>query len=1200
MKKRNGFTLSELLVIIAILATLVVIAGAGVFGIVQNQRKTLAYTAEVNISEAALAFYSSKKDNYMKACTNLDGSYTTISQEKVKKANDFFREEKFLGLTGEEFYQAVKAYSITGNTDATAKHELRQRVLTNLADQGCYKTITVGELIEKDLIQDNDGMCDKASIIFVYRKTDAKNTAGILTSVQEPGICKSDRKDERGPVITITPSADLTFSASKDIKVNVTTETTKLKNSFTMQYAWSKKERVKPKTWNDLEFTDNEEQSASATLKVKDLNDIKYLWIKGGTELDNKHNKTTDMTVGPYGFLASVWVSYDLNGGDPTSCPEKKQVVFSREYGKDTKGQNDFLCEPLRAGYEFEHWVYKDTNQVITDTSKVDDKTDHYLTAVWKAKPFTLTLDKNRGTSNANPSSIKVTYDSNVLDPNSIVLPNREYKVTGFGLAAARLSDGATVSSNSALTSAYSFKGWYTTEGGTTKILSEGTNPTLEPDISGYTDTNGNWKRAEGATIYAKWEENSVTLPTITKNRRICGWTKSSSGTTIEYNSGASFVPTADTVIYGVCDYCEYQISYNKNNASATNAMDNSTCKIDNNCVLRNNTFALSGYTFNGWNTASNKTGTNYKDHATVGSLASACNQTVPLYANWCQNCPANVSHGSCTLDAASTPGTCKYTTTCDAGYTYQSGQNTINPVCVPATYQITYNYNDGTAPSSGVPSSYVFGTGATVNGVPTKTGYTFEGWTGNGVTSPTSSITINNTTYGDRVFTANWKPISVQLTFDLNSNNLYQWTRKYGNRFVTVEDGNTTNFKNPTITTGVAAHLDARQNSTTNIDFKGHAPSHTSGKAYVFNGSSTYGDAGEMNNLTDITVEVIFSLTDYYEGSPLVGNAEAGGFALGIGRKEKTDDGYNYKIDFCIGQRDFDPKNRGEYDCVSYKTELIVGKKYSIAGSYNHKVDQTKYNNIKLFLNGNKVAAEKTAKNDTPIHDPYDGAHVIIGAEATKKDKGYATNDWFKGEMYSVRIYKKVLTETEIRHNFWRQNIRYEIANNNQYERYTLPIATKEGQKYRVFFRHKIPSTTQLKPTTGNTGLVIRAMASSPNGTSAITSDLGNFTMSSPTTELVLKSFDFIAAGSTSYIVVDFGTLKKDNTVFDMNVGRVLVRTWAPYNAKISDYAPVPTRRANQGTFKGWSLTNGSTSAISSNEKVPLDATTYYGIWGT
>ena len=201
-----------------------------------------------------------------------------------------------------------------------------------------------------------------------------------------------------------------------------------------MQYGWSKNDRKKPSSWQNLVFTDNTEEKASASLTINDLDEVKYLWIKGGTELDNKKNKTSDMVAGPYAFLATPWVTYDLNGGETGDCPEKKQVVYSREYGKNIQGINEYLCTPTRTGYEYEYWTYKDTDKKITNKSIVNDKTDHYLKANWKAKTFVITLDKKGGTVAANPTSLNINYDSNVLDPTNITLPKREYKVTGFGL----------------------------------------------------------------------------------------------------------------------------------------------------------------------------------------------------------------------------------------------------------------------------------------------------------------------------------------------------------------------------------------------------------------------------------------------------------------------------------------------------------------------------------------------------------------------------------------------------------------------------------------------------------------------------------------------------------------------------------------------------------------------------------------------
>lgn len=69
-------------------------------------------------------------------------------------------------------------------------------------------------------------------------------------------------------------------------------------------------------------------------------------------------------------------------------------------------------------------------------------------------------------------------------------------------------------------------------------------------------------------------------------------------------------------------------------------------------------------------------------------------------------------------------------------------------------TYQIVYNLNEGTASN---PKTYNSTSALTLKN-PTKTGYTFEGWTGSNGNTPTKSVTIKKSTTGDLVYTANWK----------------------------------------------------------------------------------------------------------------------------------------------------------------------------------------------------------------------------------------------------------------------------------------------------------------------------------------------------------------------------------------------------------------------------------------------------------
>ena len=512
MENKKGFTLVEILAVVAILAILAIAATLGITNTIQKQRQKLAYQAETNIAESSLAYFSNKGGNYVKSCTK-DGNYIVISQKSVENLNKFLREDKFAAFSGESLYQELKKYSINGNADQANKYDLDPYI--SVDNRSCYRLVTVGELIDQGLISDADGMCNKASMIIMYRKADSKNTAGIMTTVQEAGICKSDRKEESGPVITVSPQSDLSFSASRKIDVIVTTETTNLKSSFTLKYGWSNSDRTKPSTWLNLSFSGNTAKKGSAQISVNTLDETRYLWIKAGTVLDNKNNKNGEILAGPYAFLPKVVVTYDVNTGNASSCPTKKTVVFTKKYNKNPSDVTENLCTPTKTGYDFNWWTYRDTTTKIQNNTTVTDKTDHTIKAKWTPHVYTITLNKNSAT-NTPTSSINVTYDSSTLSPSSITLPQRKYTVSGFTIDASRKSNGATVSNTSNLTSTYTFNGWTITKNSTDYLINNAASPSLIASVSGYTDENKIWKKAADVTLYARWTSANVTLPTIT------------------------------------------------------------------------------------------------------------------------------------------------------------------------------------------------------------------------------------------------------------------------------------------------------------------------------------------------------------------------------------------------------------------------------------------------------------------------------------------------------------------------------------------------------------------------------------------------------------------------------------------------------------------------------------------------------------
>ena len=83
-----------------------------------------------------------------------------------------------------------------------------------------------------------------------------------------------------------------------------------------------------------------------------------------------------------------------------------------------------------------------------------------------------------------------------------------------------------------------------------------------------------------------------------------------------------------------------YTVTYNSNKPStASTTMSgttaNSSHTYDTASLLTTNGFVLPGYTFTGWNTKADGTGTSYTNEASVKNLTTKANGTVILYAQW-------------------------------------------------------------------------------------------------------------------------------------------------------------------------------------------------------------------------------------------------------------------------------------------------------------------------------------------------------------------------------------------------------------------------------------------------------------------------------------------------------------------------------------------------------------------------------------
>lgn len=119
------------------------------------------------------------------------------------------------------------------------------------------------------------------------------------------------------------------------------------------------------------------------------------------------------------------------------------------------------------------------------------------------------------------------------------------------------------------------------------------------------------------------------------------------------------------------------------------------------------------------------------------------------LYAQWCGTLASKLPTPTRT-GYTFTGWTDASNTTHASGDTITTALSSLQANWTTITYTITYNYNGGTGSN---PTSYTVNSGTINLSTPTRSGYTFTGWTG----SNTSGVISAGTT-GNLSFTANWK----------------------------------------------------------------------------------------------------------------------------------------------------------------------------------------------------------------------------------------------------------------------------------------------------------------------------------------------------------------------------------------------------------------------------------------------------------
>ena len=90
------------------------------------------------------------------------------------------------------------------------------------------------------------------------------------------------------------------------------------------------------------------------------------------------------------------------------------------------------------------------------------------------------------------------------------------------------------------------------------------------------------------------------------------------------------------------------------------------------------------------------------------------------------------------------------------------------------SSYAITYTLNSGALPSGKTnPTSYTIESNDITLNNPTRKGYSFDGWTGTGLSSASTSVKIPKGSTGDRAYSANWTPVTYTITYNLDGGSL-------------------------------------------------------------------------------------------------------------------------------------------------------------------------------------------------------------------------------------------------------------------------------------------------------------------------------------------------------------------------------------------------------------------------------------------
>ena len=438
-----------------------------------------------------------------------------------------------------------------------------------------------------------------------------------------------------------------------------------------------------------------------------------------------------NLTINALYDIDSYDISYKLNDGILNEAPTNYNV----------ESEDIIIPSPKKVGYSFIGWTTPDNKE-----PKIDYKIS------------TSSIGDKELTANYEPITYYISYNSSECQGE---MEKQEFAY----------NQTSKLNKNQFTKEGYTFIGWSTSIDGDVMFNDES-------EIS-----NLSSKDKDVITLYAKWEIIKLNVKyydlfgALLKSETVEYGNKSVApedmfidGYTFEDWNPSLGVIREDTIYKAQYTINEYTIKYNFNTG---NNDDSQEIKYN----VESDTITLptptrTGYTFLGW-TGSNGLKPQLEVIIHKGSIGDKT-----FKANWVSNSykvSLNANGGVVNEDYIMISYNSLYgtiPTPTRVGYTFEGWYYNDTLITEDSIqdkefdhelvanwktiqYDITYNLAGGTA--SPLQTSYNIESDSFVLPVPTRTGYTFTGWTGTDLSSLSKNVTINKGTIGNRSYTANW-----------------------------------------------------------------------------------------------------------------------------------------------------------------------------------------------------------------------------------------------------------------------------------------------------------------------------------------------------------------------------------------------------------------------------------------------------------